>query len=397
MNDTTKKGALNGLKILDCTRLLPGGFCTQLLADMGAEVIKIEEPTKGDYNRGFPPLNKEESGSFLLLNRNKKSVTLNFKSETGKDVFKRMAMDADIVVEGFRPGVMDRLGLGYDVLKEINPRIIYCAISGYGQTGPYRTVAGHDLNYMAYAGTLRLFGNAGAAPIVPGLSIADVGGGSLMAATGILAAVISRSTSGTGQFVDISMTDGAFSWLSYHGADWLFDGTNPRGGERPFIGQAPCYNVYQCKDDAFIALGIIEPHFWEKFCNKVNLPELINQQWPTGNDAEEQFRKLDQLFKTKSRNEWVSYLATVDIPFSPVNEVDEAFNDPQLQAQDMILEVDHPVEGTIPQLGFPIKLSETPCEIRLPPPLLGEHTKEELEKIGYDAVEVHEQSKTKTT
>ena len=188
---TSQPGALSGFRILDATRLLPGAFCSQILADMGAEIIKIEEPGRGDYNRTFPPLYKGESGSFLLLNRNKKSISLNLKSPEGKEIFKKLVATADVVIEGFRPGVMERLGLSYETLKEINPGIIFCSISGYGQDGPYRLTPGHDLNYLAIAGALRLFA-ANGHPIVPGLSVADVGGGSLMAVSGILAALLSR-------------------------------------------------------------------------------------------------------------------------------------------------------------------------------------------------------------
>ncbi|KAJ54377.1 acyl-CoA hydratase [Actibacterium mucosum KCTC 23349] len=382
------KGALDGLRVLDLTRLLPGAFCTQLLADMGAEVIKIEEPGRGDYNREFVPINVKESGSFLLLNRNKKSVTLNLKSDEGKALFLKLVAGADIVVEGFRPGVMDRLNLGYDRLAAENPGLIYCAISGFGQTGPYRLMPGHDLNYLSLAGGARLFAGRDGRPIVPGLSIADVGGGSQMAATGILAAVIARGRDGAGQFIDISMTDGAFSWLAYHGADWLFAGDNPRGGQRPFIGSAPCYNIYECADGGFVALGIIEAHFWERFCTAVGMEDLIADQWPDDDAAEVQFNRLNALFLTKPRDVWVAELEPADIPFSAVYDVGEAFDDPQLKARDMMLSVDHPVEGTIPQLGFPIKLSGTPCAITAPPPTLGQHNAELLGDLGLDDADI---------
>lgn len=382
------EGALTGLRILDLTRLLPGGFCTQLLADMGAEVIKIEQPGAGDYNRTFLPLAKHESGSFLLLNRNKQSITLNLKEEAGKAIFRKLCVDADIVVEGFRPGVMDRLGLGYDALEEINSRLIFCAISGFGQDGPYRLKTGHDLNYLAIAGALQLFGQRGQGPIVPGLSIADVGGGSLMAIAGILAAVIARGRTGKGQFVDISMTDGAMSWLSYHGADYLFAGEEPRGGEAKFIGSAPCYNVYPCNDGKYIALGIIEEHFWHRFCDHAHMPELKADQWPSGPEADRQFHILGEYFLRRSRDEWVDFFEPADIPLSKVNNMEEAFNDPQLVHRKMLMSVDHALEGNVPQLGFPIKLSSTPCKIATPPPQLGEHTEQVLAGLGYSKEDI---------
>ena len=386
---TTAMGALSGIRVLDLTRLLPGAFATMVLADLGAEVIKVEEPKEGDYNRALPPIAKAESGSFLLLNRNKKSVTLNLKDPDGKRLFLSMVREADVVIEGFRPGVMDRLGLGYEALKAENPKIVYCAISGFGQDGPYRLLPGHDLNYMAIAGALNLFGKAGDGPIVPGLSIADVGGGSLTAVSGILAALIARGRTGEGQFVDISMTDGALSWLAMHGAEKLFAGIEPRGGECPYIGQAPCYNIYRCADGRHVALGIIEPHFWHRFCDAVDMPALKDNQWPEGETAEEQRKTLDGLFLTKTRDAWVAFLTPADIPFTAVNSMQEAFfEDPQMRHRAMLQSVEHPVEGRVPQLGFPIKLSGTPCDIYAAPPRLGEHTGEVLQALGCDEEEI---------
>lgn len=380
----TPSKALEDVRILDLTRLLPGAFATQVLADMGADVLKIEQPGSGDYNRTLAPIAKKESGSFLLLNRNKRSLTLNLKHDEGKTILRNLVQNTDILIEGFRPGVMDRLGLSYDALRKINSGLIYCAISGYGQTGPWQQRPGHDLNYLAEAGALQLFGKAGESPIVPGLSIADVGGGSLMATTGILAALISRGKTGMGQFIDISMHDGAISWLALHGAETLFAGIEPKGGERPFIGQAPCYNIYQCADGKHVALGIIEEHFWERFCHAFDVPELISKQWPEGDEAIKQKACLQERFLTRTREEWVAKLEPIDIPFGPVLGIAEALTHPHARARNMRLEVDHPVEGRIAQLGFPIKLSETPASIRMPPPLLGEHTDEVLISLGYD-------------
>lgn len=382
--------ALKGLKVLDLTRLLPGAFCTQLLADYGADVLKIEQPGTGDYNRQFSPIARKESGSFLLLNRNKRSLTLNLKAEEGKRIFLKLVRDADVVVEGFRPGVMKRLRLDYEVLARQNPRLIYCAISGYGQNGPYAQRSGHDLNYMALTGALQLFGNTKTGPIVPGLSVADVGGGSLMAAFGILAALASRNATGRGQFVDISMTDGLVAWLCYHAADYLFADTEPRGGERPFIGAAPCYNVYHCADGRHITLGIIEEHFWHAFCELIARPDLRSQQWPDGELAQKQQAELAEIFARESCAVWAARLAQADIPASPVNSMAEAFTDPQLQHREMLLHMEHPVEGRIPQLGFPIKFSRSPGQLRTPPPLLGQHSEEVLEGLGYNPAGIAE-------
>lgn len=381
-------GALDGIKILDLTRLLPGATCTMLLADLGADVLKIEQPGAGDYNRTFEPINKKESGSFLLLNRNKRSITLDLKQEAGKQVFRKLVKESDVVVEGFRPGVMQRLGFDYAELQAINPRIVVCSISGFGQNGPLRTATGHDLNYMALAGALQLFGNTSTGPIVPGLSIADVGGGSLMAVYGILAALFSRERSGIGQYIDVSMFDGLITWLSYHGADHLFAGMEPKGGQRPFIGSAPCYNVYQCAGEQHISLGIIEPHFWERFCDYIDEPGWKTQQWPAGEDAAKQFSKISALFRSGTRDHWVSVLDALDLPVAPVNSMKEAFSHPQAVARDLLYYCDHPVEGQIPQLGFPVKFSGTPAQHRSPPPTLGEHTQEVLTGLGYAENEI---------
>ncbi|QHE87561.1 CaiB/BaiF CoA transferase family protein [Hydrogenophaga sp. BPS33] len=380
-----KTHALQGLRVLDLTRLLPGATCTMLLGDLGADVLKIEQPGVGDYNRSFEPIARQESGSFLLLNRNKRSMTLNLKSPAGRDVFLRLVREADVVVEGFRPGVMDRLGLDYDTLREANPALVVCAISGFGQTGPLREASGHDLNYMALAGALQLFGTPETGPIVPGLSIADVGGGSLMAVYGILAALLARQRTGEGQYIDVSMFDGLVTWLAYHGADTLFAGVEPRGGERAFIGSAPCYNVYRCGDGRHLSLGIIEAHFWERLCDLVEQPAWKANQWPQGAAAAVQFRELSALFATQPLAHWVERLLAADIPAAPVNGIAEAFDHPQSRARDLLYACEHPVEGRIPQLGFPVKFSGTPAEHRMPPPLLGQHTHDVLSSLGYGA------------
>lgn len=382
--------ALDGLKVLDLTRLLPGAFCSQMLADYGADVLKIEQPGTGDYNRQFAPIAKKESGSFLLLNRNKRSLTLNLKSEEGKAIFLRLVRDADVVLEGFRPGVMARLGLDYETLERENPRLVYCAISGYGQDGPAAQRSGHDLNYMGLTGALQLFGTPATGPIVPGLSIADVGGGSLMAAFGIMAALNARSRSGQGQFVDISMADGLVSWLCYHAADHLFAGTEPRGGEGAFIGGAPCYNVYACSDGRHITLGIIEEHFWLSFCDLIECPGLKPEQWPSGQAARLQYLQLAEVFGRDTQKNWSARLAAADIPASPVNTMAEGFADPQMVHRKMLQTIDHPVEGRIPQLGFPIKFSATPGTLRSPPPLLGEHNSQVLRSLGYSEQRIAE-------
>ena len=392
-----KPQALPGLRILDASRLLPAALCTQMLADLGAEVLKVEEPGRGDYQRTFPPMGKVDSGTFLLCNRNKQSMTLNLKSEEGKAIFKQLAAESDVVVEGFRPGVMTRLGLDYETLKEINPRLIYCAVSGFGQDGPYRMVAGHDLNYMGIIGALPLFGMAGGPPMVPGLLTADIGGGSLMAAYGILAALLARQATGVGQMVDVSMMDGAMSFIAYHASEPMFGDCDPKGGEYRNTGGAPCYSIFRCKDSHYVTLGALEEHFWERFCDAAGVPELKTDQFPDGEARSRQFEQLDHVFEQRTRAEWVDLFFKHDIPGGPVNTMREAFDDPQVKAREMVMHVDHPVEGRIPQLGFPVKFSGTPGRITTPPPTLGQHTSAVLERLGYSGEQIAAMAKSGVT
>jgi crotonobetainyl-CoA:carnitine CoA-transferase CaiB-like acyl-CoA transferase len=380
-------GALDGIRVLDLTRLLPGGFCSWLLADLGADVLKIEEPGRGDYLRWFPPIKVRESGMFLVLNRNKRSLTLNLKTEAGHEVFRRLVATADVVLEGFRPGVMDRLGLGWKTLHEINPRLVYCAISGYGQDGPYRDLVGHDLNYLGIAGALELMGERGRPPIVPGLSIADIGGGAQMAATGILAALLARTHTGQGQFVDISMTDGVVAWLSIHAGRYFTDGMAPTRGEMALAGAFPCYQVYACADGRYLTIGCIEPQFWRNLCVALGLEEYVAHQWAEDR-REEIFARLSDVFRMRTREEWFAYLRDREVCVGPSSTFDEAFADPQLVHRQMVRDAEHPVEGRVRELGPPIKLSDTPAEYRLPAPGLGEHNGDVLRGLGYNEAEI---------
>lgn len=395
-SSTPSPSALAGLKILDASRLLPAALCTQLLADLGAEVLKVEEPGRGDYQREFPPMGKEDSGTFLLCNRNKRSMTLNLKSEEGKRIFRELAARSDVVVEGFRPGVMDRLGLGYEALKTLNPRLIYCAISGYGQDGPYRMLAGHDLNYMGIIGALPLFSQAGGPPMVPGLLTADIGA-SLTGAYGILAAVLARQSTGAGQLVDVSMMDAAVSFLTYHAAEPLFGNLEPRGGEYRNLGGAACYGIFRCKDGHYVTLGALEEHFWHRFCDQAGVPELKADQFPEGEARQAQMRRLEDVFLQRTRAEWVDLFFRHDIPGGPVNTMTEAFQDPQMRAREMLLHVDHPVEGRIPQLGFPVKFSGTPASIDAPPPTRGQHTRDVLLALGLTPERIAELARERIT
>ena len=382
-------GPLEGIKVLDLTRLLPGNLCTMLLADLGADVLKVEEPTRGDYIRSIDPIHKKESYLHLVLNRNKRSLTLDLKAEAGKAILRELVRNADVLVEGFRPGVMGRLGVGYEVLREVNPRLVYCAISGYGQDGPYRHLPGHDLNYLGVGGALELFGYEGSPPTVPGLSIADIGGGSQMATTGILAALIARQTSGEGQFIDVAMTDGVVYWLSLH-AGWYFGtGQSPQRGGTLLLGRYPCYAVYETADGGHLTVGCLEDHFWANLCRAIDREAYVPLQMSEERRAEI-FADLQDIFRTRSRQEWMAFFADKNVCVGPSYLIEEAMQDPQLRHRGMFTRMEHTVEGTIQQLGIPIKLSGTPGSIRIPPPALGEHTDSVLRSLGYDNAAVSE-------
>jgi crotonobetainyl-CoA:carnitine CoA-transferase CaiB-like acyl-CoA transferase len=386
-------GALEGVRILDLSRLVPYQYATLLLADYGAEVIKIEEPGMGDYGRFMPPILKKESAHFVLLNRNKKSMKLNLKKEAGKKILKELARDADVLFETYRPGVMDKLGLGYEVMREINPRLIYCSGTGYGQNGPYRNRPGHDINYIGIAGILGVTGRHTGAPVIPGIPIADMAGGGVFSALGILLALAARERTGKGQYVDISMTDCMLTFSVLPISNYLAKLVNPNNPELGISGASLCYNVYPTKDGKWVSSGNLEEKFWVNFCQALGREDLIKEQFATGKRYQELKEELDALFRTKTRDEWLEIMSKYDVCFGPVLEPDEILQDPQLLSRDMVSEMEHPVEGNIKQLGFPVKLSATPGQMKNPPPILGQHTEEILQSLGYTPIEIENFSK----
>ena len=381
---------LEGIKILDLTRLLPGPYGTMLLGDLGAEVIKIEEPERGDYARWNPPQINGVGSRHLLLNRNKKSLTLNLKAPEGKAVLRRMVeRGADVLIEQFRPGVMERLGVGYRDMEKVNPRIIYCSLTGYGQDGPYRDLAGHDLNYIGIAGVLGLTGQKGGAPVIPGIQIADLIGGGLYAVIGILSALMARQKTGRGQYVDISMLDGVVSLLPDSAALYFAEGKAPRAGERRLGGGLPQYQVYQTQDGKYLAVGALEEKFWANLCRLIGKPEWDEQIPREGEPRCEEIQKeLARIFQTKTRKEWLGLLMNEDTCVSAVQSLDEVFEDPHVRSRQMLVETTHPKAGRVRQIGVPIKFSETPGEIRRPAPEIGEHTEEILGQLGYALEEI---------
>ena len=361
---------LEGLKVLDLSRLLPGPYATLVLADLGATVDKLEDPNGGDYIRNMPPFRGEESALFLGLNRNKRSATLDLKSAEGPATLKRLVKEYDVLVESFRPGVMDKLGVGWDVLRAQNPRLIYCAISGYGQTGPDRLRAGHDLNYIARSGVLGYGGEAGGMPALPGVQVGDIGGGSLFALVGILAALHERQRTGVGRLVDISMTDGSMAFLHMHLAARLAmgaEGAPLQRGVETLNGGYPCYGVYRCADDKYLAVGALEPKFFQGFCVALGRPELYDGAYDLGGDAKKVRAQLEVILAGKPRDAWVELFRGHDVCVEPVLEGDEVQQDAQLKARGMFL------EGG--QLRTPLQFGPIPNR---PAPKLGEHTKEVL-------------------
>jgi alpha-methylacyl-CoA racemase len=383
-------GALEGVRVLDLTRLLPGGFCTLLLADMGADVLKVEDTGTGDYIRWMPPYYGGEeqrqdgiaSAYFLALNRNKRSLRLNLKDERGRDVLLRLVEDYDVVVESFRPGVMDRLGVGYEALRARNRRVIYCPISGYGQDGPLTARSGHDTNYLALTGLLGLTGRRGGPPIQSAGQIADLGGGGLMAAVGILAALHERERSGEGQVVDVSMTDGALSWLAMVAARYFAEQQVPRRGEPELAGGIACYFPYETKDQKWVSLGALEPKFWQNWCNGAGRPDLIEKQFE--HPDSEAGAEIAAVFRERTRDEWTAFAGEHDCCLEPILDLDEVLDSELVRARGMVVELDQPGIGPVKQVGAPIKLSRTPADTTGAAPALGADTDEVLREIGVD-------------
>jgi len=381
--------ALKGLRILDLTLTLPGPYCTHLLADFGAEVIKVENPeVGGDWFRHENPSRKGWGIRFLDLNRNKKSLTLNLKSPPGREIFLALAKNSAVIVEGFRPGVVERLGIDYPRVKEVNPRVVYCSISGYGQDGPYRLLAGHDINYMGYSGILDTGGYEDRPPTLPSVFIADYSAGGLMAAVGILLALTAVTNTGKGQFVDISMFDGVVGFQHAALAEYLSTGRPPKRGKFWAAGNIPCYSLYETKDGKSITLGPLEPHFWASLCRALGREDFIEHQWAEGEKKEEIYAFLREAFRQRTRDEWVTFFQGQDVCLGPIKDIGETLEDPQVRHRQMIIDADHPVAGQLKQIGIPIKLSETPGEIRNPAPSLGQHTEEILKELGYSAAAI---------
>jgi crotonobetainyl-CoA:carnitine CoA-transferase CaiB-like acyl-CoA transferase len=371
--------ALDGIKVLDLSRLFPGPYCSMILADLGADVLRIEDKRFQGEGPGMP-----------TVMRNKRHMTLNLKHPKGLEIFCRMAKNADVILEGFRPGVTDRLGVGYEQMKTLNGRLVYCSVTGYGQDGPYKDMVGHDINYLSFGGVLGLTGEPGRKPIIPPIQVADMAAGGMNAAIGILAALFARQTTGKGQYIDISMMDGIVAMLPFPASLLWGMGKTPQRGDTLLSGRFPCYSVYETKDGQYISLGALEPRFWAELCRNLGREDYIPLQYEEGEKRAEIFSFLGRKFKEKTREEWMAELKDLDVCFGKILDLAETFKDPQVRHRKLVTEFVDDRKGKMKLLSPPIKMSETSPDIRRAPADFGEHTGEVLREMGFNGEEIEQ-------
>ena len=385
-------GVLDGIKVLELARVAPAELPGMMFADMGADVLKIETPPDRQEDE-----DARRKAAFAYVNRNKRSLALNLKAPEGQAIFRKLAVAADVIVEGFRPGVMKRLGADYETIRQLNPRIVYCSVSGFGQNGPYRDYPAHDGNYLSLAGVLGLIGEADRKPVFPLNLVADYGAASMHAALGIMLALFARERTGRGQHVDVSYLDTSIALLAATPNMRFFfsDGLAPRRGEGSLSGSYPYYAVYETKDGQLLTIGCTEPWLWENFCKAIDRPDFVRfarkpDQFVRAANAEEvrAREEIQAILRTRTRDEWYEYLVKADVCVGKVYDPEEMVADPQVQAREMIVDVKHPVYGKVRQFGVPIKLSETPGTARRAAPATGEHTDAVLRELGMSAEEV---------
>lgn len=370
---------LSGIRVLDLSRLLPGPFLTMILSDMGADVVKIEDPRLGDYMRAIPPARDGVGGRFLAVNRDKRSCALDLKNGKHREAFLRMVEQADVVVESFRPGVMDKLGVGWETLRARNKRVVLCSISGYGQDGPFREKAGHDLNYIGIAGVLAMTGPRGGAPQMPGVQIADLAGGSLWGAVGILGALVGAKTTGEGRWVDISMTEGAMALLAAELGNLAVGASSPTRGTETLNGGLACYGVYRTKDDRYLSVGALEPKFWLAFNEAIGRRGDMAELIAPPSEQERIRAEVQAILATRTRDEWEQAFRGKDVCCEPILEPAELAAHPLHTARRMFFDL-----GGVRQLRTPVG---EPSAARLAP-RLGEHTAEVLAEYGFTADEI---------
>ena len=375
---------LKGYKMLDLSRYLPGPYCSMMLADMGMEVLRVEEPIKGDPARWIGPVCKKDSIYFLAVNRNKRSIGINLSMDEGKMIFRRLCGTYDVVLENFRPGTMDALGLGYSALCMVNPALVLCSISGFGQQGPRAQKPGHDLNYLALSGFLGLITKHGSVPTIPPVLMADLASG-LLACIGILTALLETKATGKGRHIDVSMMDSIISLLCYNVT--AFGMGQSAGGKTDFCGDLPCYNIYETKDHHFITVAAMEPQFWRHLCMLIGHPEWADKQWAVNGEREQILSELKVVFAEKTEAEWKECFAGREVCCEPVRSLQDVFSDLQVAERQMVLELYHQEEGRLYQSGNPIKFSGME-EAYTAPPRLGQHTLEVLKDLGYTQEEI---------
>ena len=371
-----KPGALSGVTVIDLSRLLPGPYCSMILADHGARVIAVE-------SRQFLA-----DGLFIpTINRNKEHISLNLKTQEGQQIFFKLVERADVVLEGFRPGVVERLGVDYESVRRVNPQIIYCAITGYGQNGPFRDRVGHDVNYLSFAGVLNLIGEAGRAPLIPGIQIADIAGGGTNAALGILLALFNREKTGQGQYIDISMTDGMVAFLPMALHFQQLAGEAPERGDFMLSHRYACYNTYETADGRYLSIGAVENRFWKRLCDHLGVEEYVDLQYDERR-REEILDFMRSTFKRKTLDEWDAELGHLEICWGKVQTLSEVLDDPLFREREMILELQGKSGETQPAIGVPVKLSATPGSIRSQAVDFGESTASILKELGYSESEI---------
>ena len=386
---------LEGVKVVDLSRMAPGPFCTMILGDLGADILKIEEfalsgrraAVKGAISGAHWLNRSEEENAFDPMGRNKRSIGLNLKNDDARQVLYKLVKDADVFVEEYRPGVVKRLGVDYDTISDINPGIVYLSVTGYGQTGPYKSMVGHDINYTSTAGAQGTIGNSEGGHAIPWNLLADFAGGGLTAAVAVLAALVDRRATGRGRYVDVAMTDGVMYLMATMFEDYFKTGNVPVLGKSPLAGGNPRYAIYRTKDDKFISIASLEPWFYVALCKAMGLEDIADQ-YEHGMNDERVKAEIAKAFLTRTRDEWFDILSEIDSAVGRVYAIDEVATDPQVQARDMVVEMQHPTLGAVKQVGVPFKYAGESLQPRSFSPEIGENTEDVLKTIGYSPSEI---------